>query len=291
MTKRLMVTGCGGFVAGSVVWHAGTDWEVHACSRGEALLQRDGLLWHSFDPSDTERLRAVFREVRPDAVIHAAAIADIDYCEANKEVAKQVNVGVTDELASLCRQGRARMVYLSTDTVFDGEKGGYREGEPPSPLNYYAETKVEAENIVAAETDNCVVARLSLVMGLPLLGAGNSFLSRMLPKFEEGQEVGVPAEEIRSPVDVITLARALLEISSLEYRGLLNVAGPEITHRYDLGLRMAAHYGLSADHLVPGLSAESGLHRPLDCTLNCERAYRMLEIPIHGVSYRLPPQA
>jgi dTDP-4-dehydrorhamnose reductase len=285
MTKRLMVTGCGGFVAGSVVWHAGTDWDVHACSRGETLLRRDGLSWHSFDPLDTERLRAVVREVRPAALIHAAAIAGIDYCEANKEVAKEVNVDLTKELACLCREGRAKMVYLSTDTVFDGEKGLYREEDPPGPLNYYAETKVAAEQVVAAETDNCVVARLSLVMGLPLLGAGNSFLSRMIPKLEEGQEVGVPAEEIRSPVDVVTLARALLELAGNDFTGRIHLAGNDRLSRFAMVQRIAERLEFSRDLVVAkdptGIPGRAP--RPRDVSLDNTKARATLTTPMRSL--------
>jgi dTDP-4-dehydrorhamnose reductase len=285
MKRRLMVTGCGGFVAGSVIRNVGADWDVHALSRGGALLEREGLSWHSFDPLDTERLRSVFRQVEPHAVIHAAAIADIDYCEANKEVAGQVNVGLTEELARLCRQGRARMVYLSTDTVFDGEKGLYREEDPPGPLNYYAETKVRAENIVAGETKNSVVARLSLVMGLPMLGRGNSFLSRMISTFSEGREVGVPADEIRTPIDVITLGRALIELAANDFKGLIHLAGNDRLSRLAMVRRIAERLGYSTDLVVArdpsGIAGRAP--RPRDVSLDNTKARATLVTPMRGL--------
>ena len=231
MKRRLLVTGCGGFVAGSVVWQAG-DWDLHALSRGDPLLERDGLEWHCLDPCDRALLRNVFDTVQPDAVIHAAAIADIDYCQAHQNKAEQVNVGVTQELARLCQAAGAKMVFLSTDTVFDGEKGYYVETDPPGPLNFYAETKVRGEQIVPQVAPNAAVVRVSLVMGLPVLGSGNSFLSRMCAAFEEGREVGVPDNEVRTPVDVITLGRALLELAGNDFYGLVHLAGNDRLNRF-----------------------------------------------------------
>jgi dTDP-4-dehydrorhamnose reductase len=209
MPERLVVTGCDGFVAGCVVHQAKDIAELHAFSLGEQLLRRERLTWHTFDLLDVDRLRPLFREIQPTALIHAAAMADIDFCEANKEVAQRVNVGVTEELVRLCGACGTKMILLSTDTVFDGRKGNYSEDDSPNPVNLYAQTKADAERVVSGLERNWVVTRLSLVVGLPMLGAGNSFLSRMIPAMQAGREVGFPDNEIRSPLDVITLARAL----------------------------------------------------------------------------------
>ena len=285
MNRRLLVTGCGGFVAGSVVHEAPEKWDVHAVSRGKPLVQRKGLAWHTFDPLDAARLRDLFHAVKPDAVIHAAALADIDYCEAHKEEAWRVNAGLTEDLANLCRDAGARMLFLSTDTVFDGEKGGYVEEDPPRPLNYYAETKVAAERTVAALDVNWVVARVSLVMGLPMLGAGNSFLSRMIPVLNEGKELGVPENEIRSPIDVVTLARALLELVGNEYAGYLHLAGNDVLNRFEMVQRIAKILGYAQRLIVPRNPGNipGRAPRPLDASLCNAKARALLHTPMLGL--------
>jgi len=283
--RRLMVTGCGGFVAGSVVWQAGAEWEVHALSRGKPLTHRDGLLWHSFDLLDATRLRTAFHEAKPDAVIHAAAIADIDYCESHQDVAEAVNVGVTREIAQLCRETGAKMVFLSTDTVFDGEKGNYREEDPPGPVNFYAETKVRAEKTAAEATDNSVITRLSLVIGLPLLGAGNSFLSRMMTSFREDRRVGVPDNEIRSPIDVVTLGRALLELAGNNFTGVIHLAGNDRLSRIAMVQRIAGRLGYPSELVVaksPG-DIPGRARRPRDVSLNNSRARATLKTPMRSL--------
>ena len=281
----MLVTGCGGFVGGAIAHEAGDGWDVHALSRGAPLAERQGLTWHSLDLRETSRLRDVFDDVKPDCVIHAAAIADIDYCEANKDVATAVNVEVTEEVAKLCAGSGARMVYLSTDTVFDGEKGGYAEEDPPGPLNHYAETKARAERIVLAAVRSRVVVRVSLVMGLPMLGTGNSFLSRMMPKLEAGEEVGVPDEEIRSPIDIVTLARALLELAGNDYEGILHLAGNDVLNRHEMVRRIAWRLGYDGGLVVA--RNPSGIRgrapRPLNASLCNAKARVVLKTPMRGL--------
>src|ERR1041385_5875824 len=103
--KKLIVTGANGFVAGSVLMQAGAEWEVHALSRSGPSARRANLHWHTCDPLAPGQLARVFDAVRPDAVIHAAALADIDFCQAHPELARAANVEFTRLLADLCAGG------------------------------------------------------------------------------------------------------------------------------------------------------------------------------------------
>ncbi|MDQ1258076.1 MAG: dTDP-4-dehydrorhamnose reductase, partial [Candidatus Hydrogenedentes bacterium] len=195
MARKLMVTGYGGFVAGSVVWQAlrSGEWDVYALSLIEQPEDRERFHCIQFDLCDTAKLEAVFAEIHPDAVVHTAAFADIDYCQNNRADAERVNVDATRDLARLCGESGCKMILCSTDTVFDGTKGMYTEDDEPHAVNYYAETKIRAEQILRENVGNGVVARLSLVMGLPVLGAGNSFLAKTLDALKKGEQVKFPA--------------------------------------------------------------------------------------------------
>jgi dTDP-4-dehydrorhamnose reductase len=284
MKPRLIITGSGGFVAGAIVAQSGHDWETHACSRGKPLLERDGLQWHSFDLLDAEVLRRVFREAKPHAVIHAAAMADINYCEARQDEAEAMNVGVTRTLAQLCRDNGAKMVYLSTDNVFDGVQGNYREEDLPGPVNFYAETKARAERIVAAQP-NAVVVRVAVVMGLPVLGSGNSFLSRMVPSLEQGRDIYVPDNEIRTPIDVITLGRALLELAGNDVIGYIHLAGNDRLNRFAMVQRIVRRLGYSPSLVIARnpVAVPGRAPRPLDVSLDNTKARTMLQTPMRGL--------
>jgi dTDP-4-dehydrorhamnose reductase len=283
MKKRLLVTGGSGFVAGSVIAQGPETWDVHALSRGEAPFHRDELSWHRVDLLDAEALRRAFEDTRPDAVIHTAAIADIDYSEAHPDVARKVNVEVTRVLADLCREMGIRMVFTSTDTVFDGDRGYYSEEDVPVPVNFYGRTKVEAEQIVAALGANGITARLALVVGLPVMGAGNSFLAKMTHSLSQGKPYGVPAEEVRTPIDVVTLGQALLELAGAGHlQGTFHLAGNEVMNRLELVQRIAKRFGYSKDLVFASDVSRipNRAPRPRDVSLNNAKARSMLKTPM-----------
>jgi dTDP-4-dehydrorhamnose reductase len=282
MKKRLLVTGYGGFVAGSLIWQAGHEWDVALFSRRKSAKERDRFRCWQFDLRDTAALRENFAAVMPDAVVHTAALADIDYCQSHHDLAEQVNVGVTRELARLCGDSGAKMIHCSTDSVFDGGKGKYIEHEDPRAVNFYAETKIRAELAVREQVPLGVVARLSLVMGLPVLDAGNSFLTKMITALKAGQEVRVPENEIRTPVDVITLGRALLELAANDYSGILHLAGETRLNRYDMARRIAEHLGYSPALIVAtdSNSMEGRAPRPIDVSLDNSKAHSVLDTPM-----------
>ncbi len=280
--KKLIVMGANGFVAGSVLAQAGDEWEVHAVSRGNPLIRRDQLSWHACDPLVPAQLTQLFQEVKPAAVIHTAAVADIDFCQAHPETARAVNVDLTRTLADLCRDTGAKLVFCSTDTIFDGEHAPYDEDAQPGPINFYAETKVEAEQIVTRLGAQAVVARLSLVVGVPVLGAGNSFLARMIATLKSGQPVAATEREVRTPVDVITVGRALLELAAGNHAGIFHLAGLDRLNRFEIAQKIAARFGFSQKLIVaqavaawPGRAA-----RPRDVSLNNAKACKQLKTPM-----------
>jgi dTDP-4-dehydrorhamnose reductase len=280
--RKLLVTGANGFVAGSVLAQAGAEWEVHALSRGEAITRREGRRWHRFDPLQPGRLAEFFQEARPDAVIHTAALSDVDYCQAHPELARAVNVGLTRALAELCAGAGAKLVLCSTDTVFDGGHAPYREEDPPGPVNLYAQTKVAAEQIAHQLGARAVIARLALVAGLPVMGAGNSFLARMLAALKEGRRVSGFTHEVRTPIDVITLGRALLELAAGDHHGIFHLAGNSRLSRFEIAQQVAARFGFppslvvaQAPALLPGRAP-----RPRDVSLDNRKARAQLKTPM-----------
>lgn len=285
MATRLLVTGAGGFIAGSVITQAPEYLEVHALSRGPALLQRPSLYWHTLDPLVSARLEDAVRAIAPTCILHTAALADIDYCDTHREEAHRVNVGLTRQLVALAAKCGARLVYLSTDNAFDGRQGHYTEDDPVSPINYYGETKTAAERFVAEMGASWVVARVSLVMGLPMLAAGNSFLSRMILKLEQGEQVAVPAGEIRSPIDVVTLGQALLELVEHEYSGRLHLSGDDVLSRFELAQRIAGRLGYSVELVAAGDPAKmrNRAPRPRDVSLANDKGHAVLQAPLCGV--------
>ncbi|HNZ49815.1 MAG TPA: SDR family oxidoreductase [Candidatus Hydrogenedentes bacterium] len=282
MKKRALLTGFGGFVAGSIAWHCPPEWDLHGTSRKADLPAPAGIQVHPLELLDTADLERLFKRIRPDVVFHTAAMADIDRCQQNQEAAKAVNAGVTAQLSTLCRDQGARLIFTSTDSIFDGIQGMYRESDAPSPVNYYAETKVQAEETVLSTVLDSVVARLSLVLGFSVLGEGNSFLAKMIHTLESGGEASFPANEIRTPVDVITLGRAFWELAEHSFTGILHLSGCSRLNRYEMAQRIAARLDLPQGKIiaVDSNAIPGRAPRPNDASLDNSLARRVLKTPM-----------
>ncbi|MFA5817519.1 MAG: NAD(P)-dependent oxidoreductase, partial [Bacteroidales bacterium] len=242
--------------------------------------------YHSMDLLDDQKLTDIFNEIRPDAVIHTAAMANIDECQKNQERAGQVNIGITKTIARLCQESGAKLVFCSTDTVFDGTKGNYTETDAPHPVNFYAETKVKAEQIVLSASDKNVVARLSLVMGLPVMGQGNSFLADTIEKLKKGVGVPFPANETRTPLDVVTLGSALVELAGHQYGGIIHLAGNTRINRYEMAREIAIALGYSPELILSTDSnaMEGRAPRPNDASMDNSLAKKILKTPMCTLS-------
>lgn len=283
-SKKLMVTGARGFVAGNVIAHALKDWEVHALSRGEPLLEHPRLKWHIATSLAEADLARVFRQVMPDVVIHTAAIANIDFCEANQALALKANVEMTAVLAGLCASRGSKLVFCSTDNVFDGDRAPYAEDDLPAPVNFYGQTKFEAERIVACAGENAVIARLAFVVGFPAFGPCNSFLGKVVEAIRSGQQLCAPEYEFRTPIDVVSASRALLELADGEYAGVFHLAGNDRLNRFELLKEVVHVLGLRPNRIttVDPSQLQSRARRPRDVSLDNRKARSSLKTPMLG---------
>jgi dTDP-4-dehydrorhamnose reductase len=243
MKRRLWITGATGFVGGHAVRIAGDAWDVCAVTRREAPLTNPAATPILLDITDPDALAEGFHAAPPRVLIHCAAIADIDYCQQHPEEATRINFEATRHLAELCAEHKTRMIFCSTDTVFDGEHSPYKEDDVPFPVNHYGHTKVQAEEAVRGVVANAVVARVALVMGFSATGSGNAFLPKLMANLAAGKPTSLPENELRSPVDVITLATALLELAGNDFTGTLHLSGNTQLIRTEMGRRIAAFLG------------------------------------------------
>ena len=284
MSSTILVTGGAGFLGANILMQVGRETRVHAVDLAPLPLERENLTWHALDLSDNVALRRLFLDLKPDAVIHTAALSDIDFCEANPERAEAVNVGASLRIAELCRVSGARLVHFSSDSVFDGKKGRYAETDTPMPINQYARTKVAAEAGIARICPDHVIIRPSLIMGLPVMESGNSFLWRLVQSLRRGLPSGLTSTEIRTPVDVITLSRATLECAAAGFTGPLHLAGNDRLSRHEIGLRIARALGHPEALIVdkkPEI-ATGRAQRPVDASLDNGRAKSLLATPMLG---------
>jgi len=277
MRKKLFITGGTGFLGGHLLLQAVGEWDVFASARsGHPAVPC--VHWVEMDLTDEKGIASAFDAVRPDAVIHAGAMSNVDQCEREREEALAINAKSSALLAQLSEDAGSRLVHVSSDMVFDGTKGNYSETDPPAPVNYYGETKRIAEEWVLLGCSNSVSARAALIYGIPVIG-GTSFLYQMLKRLEAGREVALFNDQHRSPIPVQALAAALLETASASFTGILHLGGSERIDRYTFGLRVADARGYSRSLLKPvGMNdVPTQAMRPRDASMNVSKAQRMLK--------------
>ena len=277
VAMKLLITGSNGFVGGGIIAAAPQQWELHGIGRS-ATPAASSVNYHQLDLLDAPALADLLQKVRPDVIIHSAAIANIDFCESNKDAATAINVDSTADITEIAGRIGARLIFCSTDTVFDGKKGNYTETDTPTPVNFYGETKVRAEQIVHAGSKHHLVARLSLVMGWPVIGDGNTFLPDLVGRLQRGDAANFAYNEVRSPIDVLTLGEALVELAHTPVDGIIHLSGSTAINRFDMAKKAArlAGYPEEAISSVNSNSFAGRAPRPDDASMNNEKARTLL---------------
>jgi len=244
--SRLLVFGGAGFVGERLACRAlQSGWEVFAADIN-CQSSVEGIECYQVEITDRAGIERVIKRTTPTLVVNTAALADIDRAEQEKELAWRINVTGAENVAGSCASIGARHVFFSSDAVFDGEVGPYREEDLPNPVNEYGKTKAAAENAVLGCCPAAVVLRISLVLGFPI-HTGNSFLVNLQEKFNARKVINCPKDEIRTPIDVHTLCDCLLELAGTPYQGLLHIGCTESIDRYSLTTRLARAMGFSTD--------------------------------------------
>ncbi len=259
---KLLVFGGNGFVGSNIAALAlRKGWEVSVASRSTKKLL-EGLDMHTVDITDFIALEGLIDSFAPNVVVNAAAIANIDYAEFHQETAYKVNTLGAINIARICADKKIKYIFLSTDAVFNGRSGSYTEEDAVAPLNYYGQTKAEAEKSILREYPEGVVLRVSLILGYPL-DSGNSFVAGLEKKLMAGERITAPTAIIRTPIDVRTLANVILEISSSEFEGIFHIGCTEPVNRLRLTQMLAEKLGYPTEKIVEDTSKNATKNKAL----------------------------
>jgi dTDP-4-dehydrorhamnose reductase len=267
---RLLITGAGGLLGAYLLRETANRDNVVAWG-GPRGGERFGISLRPIDLTDAAAVADALRSDRPDVVLHAAGLARVADCWRDPERARLVNTDATQTLANLAANAGVRLVLVSTDLVFDGENAPYRETHTASPVSVYGWTKREAE-VAALATPRSAVARVSLLYG-PSLHGRPSFFDEQAAALRAGRPVTLFRDEWRTPLDLVTAARALVAVAASDFSGLLHVGGPERLSRLDMGLRLAKFLGIDSSPIITTdrAAAPAPEPRPRDVALDSSR--------------------
>ena len=231
-----------------------------------------------FDICNKQAVNDAFNRIRPEAIIHAAALTNVDKCEECKELAQQVNIEGTRNIIEASKRHNSFLVYISTDYVFSGKNGNYKETNVPDPINYYGFTKLEAEKVVTTSKKWCIV-RPSVIYGSTSAVGKINFVLWVLNKLRNNEPIKIITDQIVSPTYNTNLAKMILEILERKITGIYHLSGATPVSRYTFAVLIADTFGLDKSLIQPSKSSEMKwlAERPLNTSLNVEKASEILK--------------
>lgn len=272
----ILVTGASGKLGAHVVSKLVQQGRQVAAWSGRTAGKIAGVDLVPVDLADLDQVRRVFAEISPSQVIHCAALSAISDCYRQPQLAERVNHHATALLAELS----SRLVYTSTDLVFDGRDAPYGEEDEARPLSVYGKTKYAGE-LACLSNSNTIVARVSLLYG-KTIPVGSSqptgFFEQQLEKLRNGNGFNLFEDEFRTALALDDAASGLIQLLDCGETGLFHLAGEQRLSRFEMGALLADQLGVAPELVTPVAQKSVSFPepRPADVSLSCERAKRVV---------------
>jgi dTDP-4-dehydrorhamnose reductase len=280
----ILVTGASGLLGANLVMAARKRGEKVAVAYHRHPVRFPGTEGMALDLNQPSRIEAVLDAVRPDWIVHCAAATDVDWCQDNPEEARRINTEASRRLAESARARGTRFLFVSTDAVFDGRKGGYGEGDSAAPVNVYGSTKWAAEQAIQELIPKSLVVRTNLY-GWNLQPKQN-LAEWILNRLEASERVPGFEDVIFTPILADDLSELLLDMIERSLEGLYHVTGSEALSKYEFARRLAKVFGHDPGAVQPirQLASELRAPRPRNTALRTTKAARALGRDLPTVS-------
>ena len=276
---RIGVTGASGMLGSALITHLSKSYRVFATSRGKGVEGKN-IKWDCFDLTDITLLNEWLETIKPDVVIHCAAIVNVDLCEDNVKLATKLHIETTEVMANYLDSNGGRLIYISTDSVFDGEKqGAYSESDLVSPLNVYAKTKIMGEKS-AQSMNNGLVLRTNIIGWTQ--EDKTSFAEWVLNRLNDNAPLNLFYDVYFSPLTVYDLSLIIEKIIEKPILGLYHCGSRDNISKYDFGKKMAEIFQLSDSNInrVSVDSMDFKASRPKNMALNSDKLSDKLQYDI-----------
>jgi len=235
------------------------------------------------DIASEESVTDLFAQTQPRTVILSAALTNVEFCQENRDIAWKINVNGARNVARACKAERARLVFFSSDYVFDGAAGPYSETDAPHPISVYGETKLAAESFIRETLEDHLIVRTTIVYGYEALG--KNFCYRLINTLKAGQRIKVPADQSGSPTYARNLVEIVVDLLNKGRTGVYNVVGKDLVDRYEFSKRVCRVFGLDESLLDPVTTRELAQKapRPLKAGLRMDKVMRESSVAVMGV--------
>lgn len=245
---RALIIGATGFIGSYLHGTFKKKYEVTGTSTYDGNFR-------NLDMSKFDKTCKILKEINPDVICLPAGMTNLDYVEKHPAESRKVNVLGTKNIADYCKSRNCRLIFFSSDAVFNGKKGPYSENEKPNPVSVYGRQKLEAEDIVK-KLDDFVIIRTSSVYGWDKKRL--NFVSRLIESLKSNKEFKAPIDQYYTPTYVLDLANAALRLAGKEFNGVYNITGPDFMNRYEIALNVCKIFKLKKELVIPVKSPQLG---------------------------------
>ena len=253
--KKILITGSNGLLGQKLVELLlnAKDIQVIATARGENRLPfSEGYEYQSMDITSREQVQEVVENVKPNVIIHTAAMTNVDQCESEKDACWAQNVSSVEYLIDACSKIDCFLLHVSTDFIFDGKFGPYKEDAEANPISFYGWSKYAAEKVVQHSGIRWAIARTVLVYGIAFDMSRSNIILWVKKSLEEGKNIKVVTDQWRTPTLAEDLAMGCYLIADKEAEGIFNISGKDLLTPYEMAIMTADYFGLNK-----GLIAEA----------------------------------
>ena len=284
---NILITGANGFLGFYLTEKLlQKGYSVIATGKGASRVsfsQYDNLTYAEMDFTDPFQVHDVFEKYAPDVIVHAGANSKVDDCELNQWEAYRTNTEATVTMLVNSEENKSYFVFVSTDFIFDGTTGMYKETDKPGPVNFYGKTKLEAEEAVKEYQYDWAIVRTVLVYGKPQTGRSN-ILTIVKDKLEKGETYNVVDDQVRTPTYVEDLADGIVTVIEKRAKGIFHVSGPEVMTPYQMAIRTANYLGLNSSLInrVTEANFKQPAKRPAVTGFNIDKAKKELDYHPHS---------
>lgn len=245
---KILITGANGLLGQKLVkliLDKGQD-ELIATARGINRLPypEEQYSYISLDITDQVSVEKTIGEVRPNVVIHTAAMTNVDQCETERDGCWNLNVTATQYLVDACEKSGAFFLHLSTDFIFDGEAGPYNEEAAANPISYYGDSKLKSEEVVKRSKTDWAIVRTVLVYGIAHDMSRSNIILWVKGSLEQGKQIKVVDDQLRSPTLAEDLAMGCYLIAKQRAGGVFNICGKDLLTPYEMAIKTVAHFDL-----------------------------------------------
>jgi dTDP-4-dehydrorhamnose reductase len=279
--KRVLITGSNGLLGQKLLdlYLTIEDVELIATARGENRYpRREGYKYASMDITNESSVNSVVEQYSPDCIINTAAMTNVDICETEKEGCDSLNVDAVSYLVNAANKCDAHLIQLSTDFIFDGKNGPYKEEDEPNPLSYYGDSKLKAENIVRQKANKWSIARTVLVYGIVHDMSRSNIVLWAKGALEKGQPINVVDDQFRSPTLAEDLAKGCQLIEEKEAEGIFNISGKDQMSILEIVERVANYFELdkSIINTISSTTLNQAAKRPPITGFDLSKSKRVL---------------